>query len=173
MLLRCAIVFRRLIRKRAFSVLFLFFLLFSCCSSAKRCWEVERIESYCPSKAFIKAYLSAPNTFDGLEAEILGSGEEFHFFLNAFTLQLPCEKDKPRQTKVLMATETEERVYFADRLEGGQRLRLPDEAFGWILSALNDNTEVEITVGRYTTTLVPDNFESIFAQMTNVERKIF
>lgn len=80
------------------------------------------------------------------------------FYLNAFTLLFPTNADDEEHTTVIFCIEETTQTFLAERLLGGQRLLLPDEAMQLTMETLQENKTIEITVGRYQATLIPDNF---------------
>jgi hypothetical protein len=155
-------VFKSFIGKRALFALFLF--LFSCSPKCPQ-WELLAIKAHCPPVTYFKAYLPAADTFSGLEAQIVCSGADIRFYLCAKTLQIHSINENLDFSEVCISTQTEQQSFLAERFEGGQRLLLPEEAHQMIFATLLANDPVEITVGRYQATLVPDNFACIYYQM--------
>lgn len=80
------------------------------------------------------------------------------FYLNVFTLLFPINEGDEEHTDVTFCIEESTYTFTAERLLGGQRLLLPDEATQLALETLIENKTIEVTVGRYQTTLIPDNF---------------
>lgn len=103
------------------------------------------------------------NRFNGVEAELLYSGHDIEFYLNAFTL-LFSDSENAGYTEVVIGIADQKYTYPAERLAGGQRLLLPAEAQQLIIAALIDNASVELSAGRYQAILIPDNFASIYAK---------
>ena len=73
-------------------------------------------------------------------------------------MEFPCGK-YPCTSTVTLTIEGSILEYEADRLEGGQRLKMPPEATAAVVEALSNGFCVDVTVGRYRETLVPNNFK--------------
>lgn len=80
------------------------------------------------------------------------------FYLDAFTLLFPLNAGDEEHTEVTFCIEDVTHTFLAERLLGGQRLLLPDEAMEVTMEALFENKTIEVTAGRYQATLIPDNF---------------
>lgn len=120
------------------------------------------IKADCPSASYVKLYLPACNAFNGLEAALLSCNGSVHLYLYVLTLLFPPSPDEDHcDVKITFNNET--LIFTAERLQGGQSLLLPDEAMVLIMGALLDNTCVDIKVGRYETTLIPDNFQKTYS----------
>ena len=97
-------------------LLSLFFLI--SCSRQVHQWKMDTIKADCPQVTYAKAYLMPCNPFNGVEAELLYSGTDVQFFLNAFTLQF-SDSDSDGSTEVILDIEDQKYSFWAERLEGG------------------------------------------------------
>lgn len=79
-------------------------------------------------------------------------------YLNSLLFLFPYDQDDACTSTVYVIINDTELVYPADRMEGGQRLKLPQEATETIVAALAGGTCVSIRVGSFSDTIVPDNF---------------
>lgn len=145
-------------RKRSVLTLFLIAILVSSCSPQCHQWQFAVIKADCPSAQYVKIYLPPCNTFNGLEAVFMRYNGTTAFYLNVFTLLFPINEGDEEHTDVTFCIEESTYTFTAERLLGGQRLLLPDEATQLALETLIENKTIEVTVGRYQTTLIPDNF---------------
>ena len=117
---------------------------------------------------YVKAYLPACNTFNGLEAVLMSCNGNMHLYLNAFTLLFPFNGTDEDHTDVLFTIEEEKYCFTADRLQGGQSLLLPDVAMQLVIDSLLECKGVEISVGRYNTTLTSENFDKPYAALVAI-----
>lgn len=158
-------MFDSLWRIRVPSILFLpFFILLSCTKPCRQ-WELETIQSDCPGICYGKATLPACSTFNGLEAEILSIESGLRFYLNALSLELPMVDDDVDYTTVIISIGDQDYSFLADRFQGGQQLLLPEDAQNLIIETLLQKCEVDIRVGRYQTTLVPNHFYESYLKL--------
>jgi len=154
-----------LMRKRASYALFLIiFLLTACCPPCHQ-WKLAAIKADCPTATYVKVYLPACSTFDGMETELMCNNGNLHLYLNAFSLQFPANADDCSQTDVKVVICDQEHRFLAERLQGGQRLLLSDDAQQLIICSLLEGNEVEIFAGRYKSKLVCEAFSKTYDQL--------
>jgi len=115
---------------------------------------------------YAKAVLPALNTFNGLQGELLLIGTKLQLYLNALSLQIPYLPNDEMHAGVTIAIEDQEYYFIADRFEGGQKVLLSDDALQIIINALLEGYFIDISIGRYETTLSPDNFACVYYKMT-------
>lgn len=151
-------------RKSAYSALFLI-LLFSSCSPYRHQWKLAAIKASCPDASYVKIYLPACNTFNGLEAEFMCSNGDMQLNLNIHTLQFPMDSDDGSHATVNVIINEDIFPYTANRLLGGQRIVMPQEACQQIIGALLEGNNVDITVGRYETTLLSEGFAKHYDEL--------
>lgn len=94
----------------------------------------------------------------------MSASGEVNFYLNVFTLQF-AEGDEEGNLKVKLSVGEQSQEFSAERLDGGQRLRLSEEAKEFLIEALLSETSVEVSVGRYRTTLIPNNFALLYSEL--------
>lgn len=152
-------------RKIAIGSVFLILLFFTSCCPPCNQWKVAVIKGDCPASRYTKAYLPACNAFNGMEAVVMHSNCDTQMFLYALTLLFPVYGDDCDHTEITVCLDDENYTYIVDRLEGGQCLRLTNEARDRILCALLDGKCLEITAGRYEATLIPDNFCRVYGKL--------
>jgi len=141
----------------------LFFFL-SGCSNECPSWRNENIQSSsCPSYSIKKVYFPTKNNLSGLELEIADSLTGLRMYLNSFSTILPAEEDDAHQTNVTYIVADQRYQAAAYRMEGGQRLLLPNDATEQILDALWDQQTVEFQVGRYKAVVDPDGFREAYS----------
>ncbi len=155
------------IRKRAYLALFLAIIITSCNSTCVRQWELTTIDADCPATTYAKLSLQPCNYFNGLEAELLDCGGNVRLYLNARTLLFAASSDGT--ITLQLHFDDYDLEYQADVLEGCQRVLAPSEAQQTIISALLNNRAVDITIGRYQTTLTPDNFTCSYFQLATIK----
>ncbi|MEI8365700.1 MAG: hypothetical protein WCF65_04695 [Parachlamydiaceae bacterium] len=153
--------------KRLVYLLFLISCLFVSCSPPCYQWKFAAIKADCPPATYVKGYLPACNTFSGIEAQLVCTNGTFVLYLDTCTLQFPSTSDCPTQTKVNISVNNHKYQILAERLEGGQRLILPDDTVQFIIYSLLQASCVEISVGRYQTTLVCEGFSKTYNQLVD------
>lgn len=149
-------------RKKGACFFFLIAFLTVSCSPPCYQWKLAIIKANCPPANYVKIYLPACNTFNGLEAALMSCNGSRRFYLYALTLLFPCNPGDEEHSEVSFSINEEGFQFSADRLQGGQCLLLPEEAMQLIVESLLEKKCVEINVGRYKTTLIPDNFHKVY-----------
>jgi hypothetical protein len=102
------------------------------------------------------------SNFNGIGAEFLSIGGELRLFFNALLFEFPANEYDPCLTTVNIKINDTELIYQAERLEGGQRLRMPQEATETIVAALCEGLCVDVAIGSYRETLVPTKFQQAY-----------
>jgi len=97
-----------------------------------------------------------------LQIELLRDACGVHMFVNSFSVPLPCCKERSDRVDLYVSAGGRERRFRPDRLKGGQRLRLSDEARDFILEALKSGECVELRAGRYRSSISPVGFYSAY-----------
>jgi len=157
-----------LMRKSVHYTLFLILLSLASCSPPCHQWKLASIKAHCPAANYVKVYLPACNTFNGLEAEFMCSNGDMQLYLNSLTLQLPCDPCDPDHVNVNVTIGDDTFTYVADRLLGGQRLVMPEDAREQIICALLEGNDVDISIGRYETTLISQSFAKNYDQLVSI-----
>lgn len=152
-------------RKKALKAFFLILFLLSACSKPCHQWELITVKADCPPVLFSKIFLPAVNNFNGIETEFLSTGHDVQLYFNARTLEFPTNPRNPSLTDVTFTIDGHQYQTQAERFEGGQRLLLPESAQQPIIFALMGGCTVDVNIGRYQATLIPDNFSCIYNQI--------
>ncbi len=149
--------FLDLFKKNCF---FLLFLLPSC--SCGPCWVYREVDTSCPSNN--SAFLSYPvlNGFNGIEVQLLRGDFGTLAYLNIPCREIPPLPDAPRYANVLLIIEEDYYSFQAIRMEGGQRLLLPDEATDLLIHALLNCVSVVIALPSHYAEICPMRFESLY-----------
>lgn len=140
-------------------------LLFSCTTPCRR-WELSTVKAVYPCSNYAKARLEPHNDFNGIGIEFLGAEGNAAIFLNAYTLCFPAAERDEATADVDLAVGGIVYRFASERLLGGQRIKLTEEAKQLFISALLENVPIEVSVGRYRTTIVSDNFEEIYRRFS-------
>lgn len=149
----------------------LFLLLLASCTPKQPQWKLTTIKAIYPCSTYAKARLAPCNPFYGIEAEILCNGDDTTFFLNALIMCFPPAETPDGKINVTLEIDENTFNFASERLEGGQRIMLPEEAKELIIASLLDGHLVTITVGRYQTTLILDNFENVYGKMLRLSAR--
>lgn len=140
-------------------VLCTLFLILSSCSKQCEKWQFEEVISSCPSFSSKKLSLSPQSPCLGLEIELIYSQNVLKAYVNAFSLPFA---PNPIFTLTINDEVIEATAY---SFEGGQRLLLPQEVVPRLLDALWNGIPVTLTVGRYSSVIIPDNFRDLYPEL--------
>lgn len=144
----------------------IFFLIYlSSCTPARQAWKLTTITATFPCSTYAKAYLQTCNPFNGLEVELLCNGADTTLFLNALMLCFPPAQNDSGKIDVDICIEDQSFQYPGDRYEGGQRIRLPEEAKQLIIASLLEDIPVTIAVGRYQAIIYSENFKKVYHKL--------
>ena len=147
------------------------------CSCSKPCnnWEYKGMISSCPPVTYGKIYLSPKNHFRELELEFSRGCSGIKMYLNAFSVEFPQNGGGSSTTKVLIQAGQESYEVDADRLEGGQRLILPQGVSENIICRLLNQEQVCISAGKYKSEISPQGFSKVYDKLVHnkTERSFF
>lgn len=142
----------------------LFLILLASCSHNCQQWKLATIKASHPCSTYTKARLAPSDLFNGMEAELLCNGNDETLFFNVHILCFPPAKNPEGKIDVAVCIKGESFTFAAYRLEGGQRLMLPDEAKQIIVASLLEGFPVYVSVGRYEAKLVCNNFQKVYTE---------
>ncbi|MCB1112267.1 MAG: hypothetical protein H7A37_00295 [Chlamydiales bacterium] len=142
------------------SFLLLSLFLCSCVPQPSRCWQHYCDDACEPQYRTVKTWLPAVDRFQSLELEVLTNNEGTYVFINTFSLPIPSAPGHPSKAFVTITIDDSEQQFLADRLEGGQRLRLPEDAAQLLIGALKSQQCIQVRTGRYSADVTTTNFTS-------------
>lgn len=148
--------------KRTVFILFLISVFISSCSPQCNQWKLAVIKADSTAARYVKAYLPACNTFNGVETVLISCNGNKFLYLYAFTLLFPFNSEDEEHCDVLVTVKDTKYLFTADRLQGGQCLLLPNVAMQLIIDSLLEHTCIEIKTGRYQSTLTHENFDKTY-----------
>lgn len=146
--------------KRVLIALFSSLVLLSCANTPRQ-WQFTANkgthQNYCTSRI----YLEPDNQFSGFGIEVLNTSQGYLIYLNAFGLEIKSEGQNlegyPLVT-VSLSVNNQSQEFLAFLHQGGHRILLPENASHLIIENLKENNSIEISVGNYSTTIIPDGF---------------
>lgn len=146
-------------------------LLAVSCQSSPPSWKVSETKSRHPSYQACSISQKPDNPYRGMELEFVRTSSRTHAYLNVFSLTFPSDRLDENKTKVVIKIEDEEQIFLAHRLEGGQRLLLPEDARDLLVQALLENKPVAMIAGRFDVKISPGNFSKKHCQKINLYEK--
>lgn len=94
------------------------------------------------------------------------SGERL--YVNTLSLSFPCDLNNSSKCQLTFAIDEVNYSVSADRLQGGQRLLLPQAATQQIIEALLENKSVQMTVGRYHVVIISTSFPELYKKLSTI-----
>jgi hypothetical protein len=150
--------------KGASNALF-FCLLFSSCTSPFPQWEYEETATCQPCYRSGRVSLPPKDPLGGLEVEFVRTPSVLRAYLNIYAIQVTSDPQHPGKAEVKLVIEDLSENVYADILQGGQRLLLPADATEKIVNALLQDKSIDLSVGRYHSTVDPHNFVGLYNKL--------
>jgi hypothetical protein len=142
----------------------LIFLLFAACSSHKE-WTYREVVSSNPEFNSCLLRYQTKNEIIGIGVELLKGSFGTLGYLNVCSRQIPHLPETPNQSIVVFVIGDEKFPYKAERMEGGQKLLLPEDAKEKLIASLQDNKTVTIYLDGFMSTLEPSNFPKLYNRL--------
>lgn len=149
----------KIVEKGIIASLFLF-LLTSCYHAGPK-WCLDLPREGCCQSGRLKFPAAEPCT--GVNFEIIRSGEYNWGYLSVLSFAIPAGEDA--MTPVTITAGDQSFTFFARRLEGCQKLLLPDEGLDMIINWLMTGHTIHICFDRYQTTLYSQDFNRRYKEL--------
>lgn len=135
-------------RKKAVSAFFLLFFSFLSCSSPSS-WQSSH--HYQSPRAYRSKQIlcKASDSYKTIQLEIIKTPSSLCAYLHTLSQEFSELESFKGYSEVTLSTENDKKLFIAPRLQGGQKILLPEEALQWILNALNQNETVLVQVGSH------------------------
>ena len=124
--------------------LLLFFLLCGC--SRDKQWNQSAIKTGGQSGNHERLVYEVKNPFREVEIELARIDQMTTVFLNVHESHIPPHDGNPKKAAIHLKTHTREITLIADRLEGGQRLKLPPLASKHLIEVLCTSEHVTLSI---------------------------
>lgn len=139
---------RALIYKTKEGIFFL--LLFFMASCSKSCyWKYQEIETQCPLYRTASLFHQSDNQFSGLKLEFLKGSYGTKGFISVFASEIPPALEDPKMSRVIIAIDETVESFLAVRMEGGQKVLLPENATFLLIDALQAQRKVVVALDGY------------------------
>ncbi len=103
--------------------------------------------------------------YSSLSLEIVRTASGTRMYLNTYSLPLSPVSDNTNKIELTLSTENGSCPVFVDSLEGGQRLIIPSDVASDVICHLLEGKPVTLSIGRYQSTIIPDNFASVYHRL--------
>ncbi len=138
-----------------------FILVAASCQPESNSWEVKETKSRHRSHQAVRLAKKPDNPFRGMEIEFVKTSSGRRAYLNVYSLAFPSTGADGKQTEVLIRSGEIEHRFLASRLEGGQRVLLPEDATNLLIEQLTNQQTVVIISGRFDVKVSPGEFPSL------------
>lgn len=142
-------------------------VIFQACSPCCREWLYDEVCTSCPYYNSKRIILRSETNLQGLELEFIRTFSGQRAYINIFSLALPRDINDPLKTQICISFGDNKYNFYADRLEGGQRLLLSKEAEELIISQLLECKPMTISTGRYRSVIIPRKFPEAYKKFTS------
>ena len=145
--------------------LWLLLLLTSC--AHKDGWNHTAIRTGTPKHDSQRLTYKAKNPFRNLELEISRVDGLTIVYLNVHTHHIPPYEGDPKKARITIDAKERHITLIGDRLEGGQRVRLPPLASKHLIEALKSHPHLTITLDdRFKTEIDTHNFSEKYHKVS-------
>lgn len=159
--LNCLHIFKT--KQYILALLLCLFFLSSCLKKGK--WEEASLPNSSSFHDLAKLSYPPLNPLYGIELELIRSGEALFGYLNVHHFEISPYEQNQRKAKVEFITEQKKRSFVLDRLEGGQRLRLSEEALQTLVALLQSEAKITIKFPPFLETIEAKEFHKLFSQL--------
>lgn len=145
-------------KKRAVRALF-FFL--TSCSTTPCQWNCENIDAHHPCFKCSRMILNSTSEPRGLQLEITRTSSGIRTYISTLSLSFP----KGPKVQISLEVDNKTTHFFAERLEGGQKLLLTPTDAEMIIQNLLQGKTTTLSVGRYSSEIVPTGFQRAYREL--------
>ncbi len=132
--------------------------LFAC---GKPCyWTHDTIRSH--HKDYSKIVYNPRDPIHGIELELVSAEEHLKGYLNIHACPLPLHPDQSKSIVVKIEIDGQTTTYEAFRLEGGQRVLLPDDLLNTLVNSLSNDINVTVILPGYRSQILAEGFMEHF-----------
>lgn len=146
-------------------VISLFFLLISCNSPPCQQWRYDAVITGC--RAYNSVQLTLPPAdLKSISVDLVHGVNGTRMYINTLSIPFPCDSGKPEKIYLNYKIDSVWCGIEVDRLQGGQRLLLPEFAVQHFIEALLKNKSIQINVERYDVTIVSTGFSELYSKLS-------
>ncbi len=147
------------------SVLALLFLFLSACSS-KTGWDYRAVQTKPIASNSANLRIPVTNPFNGLELQFLKGSFGTRAYLSVHAREIPSQANDP----IVIVVDDQSYSFATTRMEGGQRLLLPEEATQLLISALSNTQKVTIAApGGFSSVISSKKFGKLYRKFEKVK----
>ncbi|MCC5832477.1 MAG: hypothetical protein JJU12_05470 [Chlamydiales bacterium] len=136
-------------------------LVLTACNSHKE-WTYSEVVSAAPELNSKQLRYRIKDEITGIEVELLEGAFGRFAYLNVCARQIPSLPGDACRSIVVFVIDDEKLSFQAERMLGGQKLLLPDEAIKKLIDSLDNNRSVSIYLDGFQTELKPSNFHKVY-----------
>ncbi len=143
----------------------LFLCLLTACGKQGQ-WSQENIHSHCDAFTFCKVRARSTDPVRGLDIEFVRFAEGTKAYLIIHSTPIPCTCCPSDKAPLHIQVERDDFVFHAERLEGGQRFLLTEEASALLIHTFLAGKDALITLPGYRSFIQGEGFSRYFEKQT-------
>jgi len=149
-----------IIRRSSRTLLFALCLLTACAKQGQ--WSQEKIHSHCEAFTFCKVHARSNDPVRGLDIEFIRFADGIKAYLIIHSTPIPCTICPSEKAPLHIQVDQEDFIFHADRLEGGQRFLLSQEACQFLIATFLAGKDAFITLPGYRSLIQAQGFSNYF-----------
>ena len=142
----------------------LFFLILSSCRKNQP-WEYSGIRSENREHDFAKIFYPPSNELDGIQCEIVRTGDTIQGYLSVTHFEIPPYKKNNELACVTLISEDREQSFIITRFQGGQKLKLSKECLEALINGLKTSSPLIIKTGHFSQKIDSELFTSYYQML--------
>jgi hypothetical protein len=153
-----------IINTRTNKVLLVVLCLLTACTKQGQ-WSQEKIHSHCEAFTFSKVRGRSSNPVHGLDIEFIRFADNIKAYLIIHSTPIPCTICPGDKASLHIQIEQEDFAFHAERLEGGQRFLLTEEASELLIDTFLAGKDIIITLPGYRSFIQAEGFSKHFKKI--------
>ena len=138
------------------------------CSKSDR-WQNVYIKTGSASFDSSKLIYPASNFCQDIQLELLNTEEQLYIYLNVYAHPVTPYKENLKEALITLDTGTKEYQLIAERLEGGQRIRVPLTSTTFVVDLMKSSNFVIIKLqDGYRTKILTTHFTDYYKKLKNL-----
>lgn len=152
-------------QKTSFFLLFCLQLLFFSCYR-KDSWELLSLSSTKAPQSCAKLLYPATSYLHDMEVEFVKVDDEIFSYISIFSGIIPPSGEEESKAKITLSSFLGKKEFLVNRLEGGQKLKIPQEALEEFIMIFAKSPEITVQIqGSYKQVIDTKKFPLYFSKL--------
>lgn len=147
-----------------YNLLLLALCLLTACTKQGQ-WSQEKIHSHCEAFTFCKVRARSSDPVRGLDVEFVHFADGTKAYLIIHSTPIPCTCCPSDKAPLHIQVDQDDFAFHAERLEGGQRFLLTEEAAAFLIHTFLAGKDALITLPGYRSLIQAAGFSKYFNEM--------